>query len=123
MRVQVPLLTPLTPAQKAQLCAVLQPVRNCPAGTSLVRRGELGDAFYIVEAGSCVVLGADGRVRGACWPRVTGRFFKGPGCHAGTGMQLPGHCRCSFNRADWLMWWPSCMTNSTCIHVPTLTKT
>lgn len=61
LAVQVPVLTPLTPAQKAQLCPVLRPI-SAPAGTTLVRRGELGDAFYIVQAGCCVIFGEDGKV-------------------------------------------------------------
>ena len=59
---QVPLLGPLTLAQRGQLCTALQPLRHIPAGTVLVRRGEPGDAFYIVESGTCQVLGDSNQV-------------------------------------------------------------
>ena len=60
-RGQVSMLTPLSPAQKSQLCSGLQPI-HAKAGTMLIRKGELGDAFFIVEAGTCQVLGDNNQV-------------------------------------------------------------
>ena len=36
---------------------------HVPAGTTIVKRGEPGDTFCIVESGTCTVLGEDGQVR------------------------------------------------------------
>lgn len=36
---------------------------HVPAGTTIVKRGEPGDTFCIVESGTCSVLGEDGQVR------------------------------------------------------------
>ena len=58
---QVPLLAPLSPGQRSDLCTALKP-RMFNAGESIVRKGEPGQAFYIVESGTCIVLGASGQV-------------------------------------------------------------
>lgn len=58
--VQVPLLAPLNSSQRSELCSALKP-RIFNAGEVIVRKGEPGEAFYIVESGSCVVLGDSGQ--------------------------------------------------------------
>ena len=58
---QVPLLAALNAAQRSDLCMALKP-RLFSAGEAIVRKGELGEAFYIVESGSCTVLGDSGQV-------------------------------------------------------------
>lgn len=57
---QVPLLAALNASQRSELCTALKP-RIFNAGESIVRKGEPGEAFYIVESGSCVVLGDSGQ--------------------------------------------------------------
>jgi hypothetical protein len=59
--VQVPLLASLNAAQRSDLCTALKP-RIFNAGESIVRKGEPGEAFYIVESGTCTVLGDSGQV-------------------------------------------------------------
>lgn len=59
--VQVPLLASLNAAQRSDLCTALKP-RLFSAGETIVRKGEPGEAFYIVESGSCTVLGDSGQV-------------------------------------------------------------
>ena len=58
---QVPLLASLNAAQRSDLCTALKP-RIFNAGESIVRKGEPGEAFYIVESGTCTVLGDSGQV-------------------------------------------------------------
>ena len=57
---QVPLLAALNASQRSELCTALKP-RIFNAGEMIVRKGEPGEAFYIVESGSCVVLGDSGQ--------------------------------------------------------------
>ena len=56
------LLSSLSNQQRSKLCAALKPIHS-PPGTMLVAKGEVGDAFYIVESGICQVLGDAGQVR------------------------------------------------------------
>ncbi|DBA85047.1 TPA: cGMP-dependent protein kinase [Trebouxia sp. C0005] len=58
---KVPLLASLNAAQRSDLCTALKP-RIFNAGESIVRKGEPGEAFYIVESGTCTVLGDSGQV-------------------------------------------------------------
>ena len=58
---QVPLFGPLSPSQRSQLCTALKPL-HARAGTVVVQAGDVGNTFYIVEAGTCVVQGANGQV-------------------------------------------------------------
>lgn len=58
---QVPLLASLNAAQRSDLCTALKP-RIFNAGESIVRKGDPGEAFYIVESGTCTVLGDSGQV-------------------------------------------------------------
>ena len=55
MRSQVPLFASLTPAQRSQLCTALKPM-HVRGGTAIVRAGDVGDTFYVVEAGACSVV-------------------------------------------------------------------
>ncbi|KAL0041624.1 hypothetical protein WJX79_009879 [Trebouxia sp. C0005] len=57
---KVPLLASLNAAQRSDLCTALKP-RIFNAGESIVRKGEPGEAFYIVESGTCTVLGDSGQ--------------------------------------------------------------
>lgn len=59
--VQVPLLAALDASQRSELCKALKP-RMFNAGETIVRKGEPGDFFYVVESGECVVLGDSGQV-------------------------------------------------------------
>ena len=56
------LLATLSNKQRSQLCAALKPI-HVPQGTMLVAKGEVGDAFYIIESGICQVLAEGGQVR------------------------------------------------------------
>lgn len=58
--VQVPLLAALDASQRSELCKALKP-RMFNAGEIIVRKGEPGDFFYVVESGECVVLGDSGQ--------------------------------------------------------------
>ena len=58
---QVPLFTTLSPSQKSQLCTALRPL-HVKAGTAVVRAGDAGNTFYVVEAGTCTVHSAQGQV-------------------------------------------------------------
>eukprot|EP00887_Chlorella_sp_A99_P000268 scaffold13.g268.t1 len=53
---KVPLLAPLTHQQRLALCKELKSV-EVKGGTAVVKRGEEGNTFYVIEKGSCVVLG------------------------------------------------------------------
>ncbi|KAL0050057.1 hypothetical protein WJX82_003639 [Trebouxia sp. C0006] len=57
---KVPLLASLNAAQRSDLCTALKP-RIFNAGESIVGKGDPGEAFYIVESGTCTVLGDSGQ--------------------------------------------------------------
>jgi MFS family permease len=57
----IPLFSPLPPTTLERLAAHLAPVAAV-AGTELVREGDAGDLFYVVEAGHVEVTRAGGRV-------------------------------------------------------------
>ena len=90
---QVPLLTALRPQQRLALCTAFGS-RVVPAGQAVIRKGEEGDTFYIIEEGGCTVVGEEGQVgvAGACgeaaavlWRWVATRMClpdraKGPDC-------------------------------------------
>ena len=59
---QVPLFASLSPSQKSQLCTALRPL-HVKAGTAIVRAGDAGNTFYVVEAGTCTVHSTQGKVR------------------------------------------------------------
>ena len=59
---QVALLATLSNKQRSQLCTVLKPI-HVPQGTMLVAKGEVGDAFYIIESGICQVLNDTNQAR------------------------------------------------------------
>ena len=56
------LLATLSNKQRSQLCTVLKAI-HVPQGTMLVARGEVGDAFYIIESGICQVLNDTNQAR------------------------------------------------------------
>ena len=58
---QVPLLAPLTAQQRLALCEALT-TRKVEAGAAVITKGEAGDTFYVIEEGSCVVVGDEGQV-------------------------------------------------------------
>jgi CRP-like cAMP-binding protein len=58
---QVPLLTALTAQQRLALCTAFTAV-SVPAGSAVIRKGEEGDTFYVLEEGNCTVVGDDGQV-------------------------------------------------------------
>ena len=58
---QVPLFASLSPSQKSQLCTALRPL-HVKAGTAIVRAGDAGNTFYVVEAGTCTVHSTQGKV-------------------------------------------------------------
>lgn len=58
---QVPLLAALDASQRSELCKALKP-RLFNAGETIVRKGEPGEFFYVVESGECVVVGDSGQV-------------------------------------------------------------
>ncbi len=60
---QVPLLAPLTSQQRLALCTAFTAV-SIRAGEGVIKKGEDGDTFYIIEEGACVVVADDGKVRG-----------------------------------------------------------
>jgi MFS family permease len=55
---QVPMFAPLSLAAKERLATKLLPL-DVPAGTTIVRAGDVGDRFYIVDSGT-VRIGLDG---------------------------------------------------------------
>ncbi len=59
----MPLFATLTPAQRSQLCTALRPM-HARAGTAIVRAGDVGDTFYVVEAGACSVVNDAHQARG-----------------------------------------------------------
>ena len=60
----MPLFASLSPSQKSQLCTALRPL-HVKAGTAIVRAGDAGNTFYVVEAGTCTVHSTQGKV-GSC---------------------------------------------------------
>ena len=56
----VPMLSPLPLPAIEQLARGLQPV-SVPAGTEVVRQGDVGDRYYVIESGTADVIG-DGRL-------------------------------------------------------------
>jgi len=62
---QVPLFASLSPSQKSQLCTALRPL-HVKAGTAVVRAGDAGNTFYVVEAGACTVHSSQGQVGQPC---------------------------------------------------------
>ena len=58
------MLAALDASQRSELCKALKP-RLFSAGETIVRKGEPGDFFYVVESGECVVLGDAGQVKPA----------------------------------------------------------
>lgn len=57
----MPLLAPLTSQQRLALCTAFTTVAKA-AGEGVIKKGEPGDTFYIIEEGSCVVVSDDGKV-------------------------------------------------------------
>ena len=57
----MPLLAPLTAQQRLALCEALT-TRKVEAGAAVITKGEAGDTFYVIEEGSCVVVGDEGQV-------------------------------------------------------------
>jgi len=58
------LFATLTPAQRSQLCTALRPM-HARAGTAIVCAGDVGDTFYVVEAGACSVVNDAHQARGS----------------------------------------------------------
>ena len=50
----------LSPSQKSQLCTALCPL-HVKAGTAIVRAGDAGNTFYVIEAGTCPVHSLQGQ--------------------------------------------------------------
>ncbi len=57
---QVPLLSGLSAAQISALCGTLKPITAEPKQALIAADGP--ETFYIVEAGTCVVITAGGKV-------------------------------------------------------------
>ncbi|KAI7838861.1 hypothetical protein COHA_007362 [Chlorella ohadii] len=57
---KVPLLAPLTSQQRLALCTAFTAV-SIRAGEGVIKKGEDGDTFYIIEEGACVVVADDGK--------------------------------------------------------------
>lgn len=64
---KVPLLSALTQEQKFELAGALKPI-NFAAGEVVVRKGDQGDSFYIIEQGECAVIEEDGKEIGLLGP-------------------------------------------------------
>lgn len=58
---QVPILAPLTAEQRSRLCDAFKSKR-IPGGTTIFRKGDAGDTFYIIESGTCKIVDEDGKV-------------------------------------------------------------
>ena len=59
MVARIPLFAGLDAASVAELVGTMR-ARTVPAGTAIVRRGERGDAMYLIAAGAVEVAAADG---------------------------------------------------------------
>ena len=60
---RLPLFADLNPQERAALAARLRR-QQVPAGTAVVRQGEVGDTFYVIQSGQAEVLqGSDGEER------------------------------------------------------------
>jgi voltage-gated potassium channel len=62
MVAHVPLFSRLDAAAIADLVGILR-ARTVPAGTTIIRKGERGDAMYLIASGSVAVDAANGKVR------------------------------------------------------------
>eukprot|EP00884_Botryococcus_braunii_P004083 jgi/Botrbrau1/13676/Bobra.0378s0008.1 len=57
---QVPILAPLSAEQRSRLCDAFKSKR-VGGGTTIFRKGEPGDTFYIVESGTCRIVDETGK--------------------------------------------------------------
>ncbi|KAI3430680.1 hypothetical protein D9Q98_005269 [Chlorella vulgaris] len=64
---KVPLLTALTSQQRLALCTAFE-TRKMSAGQAVIRKGEQGDTFFILEEGTCTVVGDEGQELGKLGP-------------------------------------------------------
>ena len=62
MVAQVPLFSRLDASSIAELVGILR-ARTVPAGTTIIRKGDRGDAMYLIASGSVEVNAAIGKVR------------------------------------------------------------
>ena len=62
MVAQVPLFSHLDAGSIAELVGILRS-RSVPAGTTIIRKGDRGDAMYLIASGSVVVDSPSGKVR------------------------------------------------------------
>ena len=62
MVAQVPLFSRLDASSIAELVGILS-ARTVPAGTTIIRKGDRGDAMYLIASGSVEVDLALGKVR------------------------------------------------------------
>ena len=62
MVAQVPLFSRLDANSIAELVGILS-ARTVPAGTTIIRKGDRGDAMYLIASGSVDVDSARGKVR------------------------------------------------------------
>lgn len=62
MVARIPLFAGLDAAAIAELVGTMR-ARTVPAGTAIVRKGERGDAMYLIAAGQVEVAAADGKAR------------------------------------------------------------
>lgn len=62
MVAQVPLFARLDAGSIAELVSILKS-RSVPAGTTIIRKGDRGDAMYLIASGSVVVDSPGGKVR------------------------------------------------------------
>ncbi len=60
---RLPLLADLSSEERAAVGARLRR-QQFPAGAEIIRRGEVGDTFYIIQSGQAEVLAAEGQERG-----------------------------------------------------------
>ena len=67
---EVPLLAPLTPYERAKIADALES-RRFPRDAVIIREGDVGDAFYLLESGAAVVYRRDSG------DRVVHRYKKG----------------------------------------------
>ena len=62
----IPMFAPLTPATLERLARALTPV-VAPSGSNIIRQGEPGDRFYVIESGE-IEFTIDDRIRGRAGP-------------------------------------------------------